>query len=253
MTSRDLSWLVQEEEDNTILCSSDDSDSEVLEFSDHCSETEVESDIEMSSVGCENIPVIYGKDKKYAWRSHPPSTSGRTKKCNIVTNEPGVNSFAKNAQSPLECWQLYFPDEILNEIVNHTNSRLDQMRSKYNRERDVLATSLDEIKSLYGLLYIAGVLKSSHLNVEDLWATDGTAPECFRFTMRYNRFYILLRALRFDDHIDREERKKINKLAPKGRVFDYFSQRCEKIYRISMFATVDEMLESFCGGCSFRQ
>ena len=62
MTRRDLSWLVQEEEDNTILCSSDDSDSEMLEFSDHCNETEVESDIEMSAVGCENIPVIYGKD-----------------------------------------------------------------------------------------------------------------------------------------------------------------------------------------------
>ena len=89
-----------------------------------------------------------------------------------------------------------------------------------------MPTDCEEIRALIGLLYIAGVLKSSHENVEDLWATDNTAPEIFRLFMSYKRFYLLLRALRFDDATTRNARKAVDKLAPHQR---YFRWICSKM------------------------
>lgn len=37
--------------------------------------------------------------------------------------------------------------------------------------------------ALLGLLYLAGVHKARRLNLEDLWASDGTGIEIFRATM----------------------------------------------------------------------
>lgn len=59
--------------------------------------------------------------------------------------------------------------------------------------------------------------------------------------------------MRFDDITTREERKSIDKLARIRDLFDAFVQRCQNCYVVREFVTVDEMLESFCGRCSFRQ
>lgn len=75
-------------------------------------------------------------------------------------------------------------------------------------------TSIDEIKALIRQLYMAGTLKTSHVNLSSLWATDGTAPMYFRATMSYKRFYLLLKALRFDIIDTRADRSKINKFVP---------------------------------------
>ncbi len=80
----------------------------------------------------------------------------------------------------------------------YTNDRLRKIRAHYKREHDVVDTNPVEITALLGLLYMAGVQKSSHQIVKDLWSTDGTAPEYFRFVTSY-RFLLLLRALRFDN------------------------------------------------------
>lgn len=59
--------------------------------------------------------------------------------------------------------------------------------------------------------------------------------------------------MRFGDVTTREERKSIVKLAPIRDFIDAFVQRCQNCYVVRLFVTVDEMLESFCGRCSFRQ
>lgn len=135
----------------------------------------------------------------------------------------------------------------------YTNDRLRKIRANYKREHDVVDTNPVEITAVLGLLYMAGVQKSSHQIVQDLWSTDGTAPEYFRFVMSYRRFLLLLRALRFDDDRTRHERKALDKLAPIRKIFEHFVQRCKESYSIGEYSTVDEMLESFRGRCQFRQ
>lgn len=63
--------------------------------------------------------------------------------------------------------EFLFPDSILEQIVTDTNIYFDHTRPKFDRLRDVKPTNLTEIKALNGLLYLAGVHRSSHENVKD--------------------------------------------------------------------------------------
>lgn len=111
---------------------------------------------------------------------------------------------------------------------------------------------IEEIDALLGLLYLAGFLRSKHLNLKDLWADEGFRPEYFRSTVSEQRFYIQLRAHRFDDIETRNDRKATDKLASIRFVFDGFVRRIE-CYTVGENCTVDEMLEAFRGRYSFRQ
>jgi len=102
-------------------------------------------------------------------------------------------------------------------------------------------------------LYLAGVIRTKHLNIDDLWSNDGLASPYFRAVMSKARFYILLKALRFDDIGTRDTRKQIDKLAPIRTLFYNFVTRCQNNYTAGENVTIDEMLECFKKRCSFWQ
>ena len=151
-----------------------------------------------------------GKDRKTIWKVHRKPKTSRTKRHNIITHLPGVKPEAKNARSPFESWNLFITEEIIEEIVRCTNVYLSSIRDNFSRSRDAMNTDAGEIKAVFGLLYMAGILKSRHTNLNDLWATDATAPEFFRLVMSKTRFYLLLRSLRFDNIYTRAERREFD-------------------------------------------
>ncbi|XP_031337226.1 uncharacterized protein LOC116166413 [Photinus pyralis] len=245
-------WTTQEaqledlEDDQDRLDILSDAESE---HSDHDTESEQSDDEDY-----DNRDLCYvGKDNATRWIAHPPRPNRRTAKQNIVIHLPGVKAVAKNAKSIRECWELFFPLQTVEHVVNCTNIYLDKLRPNYQRERDCRRTDTTEIYALFGLLYLAGVKKAQYLNTKELWTDDGTAPEIFRLTMSRERFHLLLRSLRFDDINDRENRKQFDNLAPIRQVFEEFVQKCQNNYQIGEYCTVDEMLESFRGRCKFRQ
>jgi len=73
----------------------------------------------------------------------------------------------------------------------------------------------EEIDALLGLLYLTGYLRSNHLNLHNLWGTDGFSPEYFRAAMSKYCFSLLLRAVRFDHIETRDIKWAIDKLTPK--------------------------------------
>lgn len=198
-------------------------------------------------------PTFTGKDRITKWSKHAPRPNIRREKHNIIIKLPGVKPVAKTAKTVLDAWKLFFSDEIMQHITNCTNMYLKKMRENYTRERDCPDTTPQEITAVIGLLYMAGVKKSSHLNVQELWADDGTSPECFRAVMSSRRFYTLLEALRFDNMHDRVERKRVDNLAPIRQVFDEFVTKCLNYYQVGEYSTIDEMLPAFRGRCKFRQ
>jgi len=256
-------WL-EEFDDDIILSDSDDSvaDPDFIEHLDHTSDQELASDLENdddsydtndNNVATSETDFYLGKDKKTKWLKNRLANNTKKRTHNIVTQRSGVNSIAKHAVSIIDCWKLFFPDSVINEIVVYTNKYLDKIRKKYQRQIIIPDTDKDEIDALFGLLYLAGFLRSNHLNLKDLWCNDGFAPEYFRSVMSEQRFYILLRALRFDDIETRNDRKSIDKLAPIRVIFDGFVKRCLECYTVGENCTIDEMLEGFRGRCSFRQ
>lgn len=201
----------------------------------------------------EDGPNFIGKDGKTIWKVNRKPKTSRARRHNIITHLPGVKPEAKTARTPFETWNLLITDQIIEEIVRCTNIYLSGIRKSFSRPRDVMDTDAEEIQAIFGILYMAGTLKSRHTNLNDLWATDATAPEFFRLVMSKNRFYLLLRSLRFDDISTRAERRKIDKLAPIRNIFEKFQERCQACYTPGENCTIDEMLEGFRGRCSFRQ
>lgn len=158
-----------------------------------------------------------------------------------------------NINSPVEAWRLFFTDEILDNIVKFTNQRILKIRPNYTRQRDAKDTSRIEIEAFIGVLYMAGVMRASHLNLYDLWLTDGTGVQFFHNCMSLTRFKFLIRAIRFDDANTRRQRKEVDRLAPIREVFDSLVEQCKSNFSVSEYLTIDEMLDSFRGRCGFKQ
>nr|CAI5818115.1 unnamed protein product [Callosobruchus analis] len=218
-------------------------DDEADENTDDCVETREDSDTEQEA---EN------EDEEYF---ESQSDRVRTAKANKVSHRPGVKGEAKNAKTPLDCWNLFFSEQMLVSIVENTNIFIEAITPKYQRSRDVRPTNLPEIKALFGLLYLAGIRvhKGSRLNTEEIWNRDGTGIDLFWLTMSLQRFRFLMRVIRTDNKNTREERCKKDKLAAIRDIFDSFVLNCQKNYTICEYATIDEKLEAFRGRCSFRQ
>lgn len=197
--------------------------------------------------------VFIGKDKVTQWKKHFPPKNIRTLSANIVLQLPGVKAYAKSKKSPLDIWLCLFDEEMLNIIVDCTNIKINSIAQNFSRERDVRTTNLIEIKALIGILYLAGVRKANHMNLGDLWRTDGSGVEAFRLGMNRIRFQFLMRCLRFDDINTRQERVQMDKLAPIRLLFEKFNDNQKKCYSHSAHVTIDEKLEAFRGNCSFRQ
>lgn len=197
---------------------------------------------------------IYGKDGT-KWKRSIPNKRVRTRNENIITHLPGVKGIAREAQTAIECWSLYFTNRILEDIARNTNIKISAKKLKYNKDHHYLVkpTCISEVKAVMGLLYLAGLYKSNRQNLSDLWATDGTGIDIFRKTMSYQRFYILLQCLRFDNPENRTERKKIDKLAAIRAVFEELVQNFQTYYTPSEYLTIDEKLEAFRGRVSFLQ
>ena len=103
-----------------------------------------------------------------------------------------------------------------------------------------------EIKAFLGLLYLIGVQKQNHVDIEELWSPE-FGSNLFRLVMSRNRFVILSCNLRFDDKETRAHRKKSHGLAPIKEIWDIFIEKCKKLYKPSHNCTIDEQLLSFRG------
>ena len=194
-----------------------------------------------------------GRDKSTVWAKSMGRKNVKRRAHNIITKLPGVIGAAKNVRTIYDSWNCFFTDEILDIIVTNTNRYISTIRRNFSRERDARDTDRIEIKAVIGLLYLAGLLRSNRQILEELWSTEGMGVEMFRTVMSLKRFKFLLRCFRFDNKETRDERKKLDKLAPVREIFDLFVENCKKNYCMGQNVTIDEKLEGFRGKCPFRQ
>ena len=183
--------------------------------------------------------------------NEPPS-HGQPPSRNIVVRLPGNNGEARNCKTIVESWNLLFPPEVLDKIICHTNSEIRRRTAQYKNKQSYSGeTTVIELKALFGLLYLAGVLKQNMVNVGNLGNEMFDCP-LFRATMSQTRFEFLLLCLRFDDKSTRMERKSEDKFAAIREVWELFISYCRKYYTPSTYCTVEEQLLGFRGRCPFR-
>ncbi|KAF2884339.1 hypothetical protein ILUMI_21829 [Ignelater luminosus] len=81
------------------------------------------------------------------------------------------------------------------------------------------------------------------LSLEEFWNNI----ERFSLIMSIKRFKFIIRCLRFDDCLTRQERKKQDRLAAVQEIFTQFVRNCQKNYWLGENVTLDEKLEAFRG------
>lgn len=220
-------------------------------------EQEPEHDEEGKEINQQNLKMaecdfFLGKNGM-KWFKNPKNKNVRTRAENIITHLPGVKNYGKYARSPLECFLLFIDEQIIGDIVIYTNQRILEKSSTWKDSPHYGKTSAPEIKAVFGLLYLSGTFRSNHRHLYELWKTDGTGMDVFRCTMSQRRFEFLVSCLRFDNKDNRQERVKLDKLAPIRAVFEKFVDNCKSAYSPAEYLTIDEKLESFRGRCAFRQ
>lgn len=251
--------LELEEEERRAGPNPDESDSDLseegIEFVDHDSETDIEGYDEDSEEEIERTDEDHyiGRDKVTKWYKTCLSKPSKTKKKNIVKILPGPKSNVKDAKSPIDVFSKFFDVSMLDQILRYTNSKIENLRLRYARPRDCTELTREELLATIGILIQIGLKKGRMVNVEELWAKDGTGMTLLRAAMSYRRFLLILRCLRFDDGETRQERKKLDKLAHIRDIFDSFVRNIRGSYSMSEMVTIDEMLHPFRGRCSWIQ
>lgn len=258
--------------------SSDDSSSS--EVPDHCSEHERESDTQDINVGFEqsssewdsddDIPISalrtrrptvsahaphYKSKDGQKWYKQTPRTNVRIRSENIIDEQPGVKGRAKDAKTETESWNIFFTEEMKSLILVHTNEEILRRQANckdFSKLYYMKETTSSELDAYIGLLYIAGLTKSSRQSLKDLWRTDGTGIDIFRTTMSLQRFYFLQNCIRFDDKLTREARKALDNMTHIRTLFEMFVRQCQEVYTPHEYMTIDEMLLAFRGRCPFR-
>lgn len=243
----------------------EDSDAEAGNVSDpdYNSEHDTESELDISSEESDqsvsnerNQKALYGRNR-YMWSAEEPKRNVRTPAHNIIVHLPGLKVKALrigHSCTPLQIWECIFSEDMLVEVVTHTNEKIKEYRSRYADEtrtelRDV---SLSEMRAFIGLLYYTAIFKSNKENLESLFATDGTGRDIFRCTLSLKRILVLLICLRFDDSSTRNERLETDPAAAISNIFNCMIRNSQDCYCIGETACIDEMLLGFHGRCRFR-
>ena len=184
------------------------------------------------------------------WSTDPLARHGRLRATDIIKTKPG---FPTKVPSIFEAFKLFLTNEILDEIVFHTNRYAEQYFTMHRRlqtdSRRWHPIDRLELESFIGLLIKSGMNRTNHESLNVLWDIS-ESPPVYRATMSIQRFKFFLRFVRFDD---RQQRKKSDRLAPIRRVFELFRRQLPLHFIPSENLTIDEQLVPFRGRCGFIQ
>lgn len=177
------------------------------------------------------------------------STAGRCSSQNIMRVQPGPTSYATSrisTGSPLSAWKLLIDEPMVRHICRCTNEEASRQRS--SEEWKVSPTDLETV---FGLMYAKGLFLSSKTPMRLLWSTKWSMP--LFSAMSRDRFYEIMRYMRFDEKPTRSERLQRDKFALASDLWTPFVDNCVKCFNPYENLTIDEQLVPCKTRCRFIQ
>ncbi|KAK9297115.1 hypothetical protein QLX08_009079 [Tetragonisca angustula] len=175
---------------------------------------------------------------------------GTSKDTAMVPRQCSLTTKSEHIQTIDESFHLFIDDEIINNIILHTNKKIKECMPPEKQWKPVDRVEID---AFLGLLLLIGRYRESKESKNDLWKVDNALSRRFyTATMSRDRFVDILRYICFDDPLTREERKADDKLAPLRDVTNIFVKNCKDCYNATETGCVDEHLLTFRGRCSFK-
>ena len=165
---------------------------------------------------------------------------------------PGPADAAENLETIEQFWEILFTDQIIQVIVEQTNKKIKEVCTPLVVENKAETyhhhTDAEEIRAYIGVLYFAGLWKSSQVNDIRLW-NKINGITVYRCVFSRHRFTFLSACLHFDNKDTRDD---TDRFAPIREVWNIFIANFQRYYTASNKCTVDEQLLDFRGRCPFR-
>lgn len=201
---------VEESDEDAHQQSSDDSQSEGGEGEETDNENAPVPQAEVT----ETATTYIAKDKT-VWRKDP-----------VPENRPGSRNILRQASGPDRSTQMLSMSDTLKKIITpdmiiliarYTNIKALQCYAAHNnlhpeKQHQWTPVTEQEIYAFIGILLFAGVTNSNTDDLKDLWKP--TSHPIYRATFGINRFWSILRFIRFDDSRTRTARVQADKAAP---------------------------------------
>ena len=194
------------------------------------------------------------------WTTNPGRTQLRRDPTNILRDTEGLASNAARCISTeLDAFLLFFSEDIMQEIVNQTNEKLQEQKNKYKesaeeedfKKSEFLFAPLDrtELLAFLGLSVLRGTVP---LESAAQLFHGAFSPPPFRATMSQRRYSKVLSCISFDDRASRADRRRGDKFCIMRDVFRKFDGNLRKHYKPSDCLTIDETLVPYRGRCPFK-
>lgn len=197
------------------------------------------------------LKIIKGKNG-YKWTEEPSQTTTRSSAINIVHRRQQPKGEGKNVSNPLEAFQLYFTDNLIDKLVIHTNDEILRKQANYNEIKfTVSETNSSELKALLGVLIFSAYRKDNHLNTVEMFDVK-LSGNVYKATFSEKRFRFLIDCLRFDSKDTREERRANDRFAAIREVWSKIIAACLANYEPGPYLTIDEQLLAFRGRSPFK-
>ena len=172
-----------------------------------------------------------GKVKVLTWTTDKPNVFRKRNEPNIIRNKSGPSRCANDIKTPLDSWSLLMTNDILLEIVTHTNKNIEAFVNKHVSfdENDKITftkpSDIHEIRALIGLFYQRGALNQNLHSVKDLFYHDFSC-DVFVATMKTYEILFLCQMVRFDDEETRAERWPMDCFTALRKILGSFNVNC---------------------------
>lgn len=135
------------------------------------------------------IEAVYiSRNNVTIWNKTPSTSQSATvfsKEENITSSPHFVADKEYEIADELSAFREIFNDEMLEEIVACTNFSIEHKHRICTSYRNMKETTRAEVLAVIGLLYLAGMKKTNHPSLLELWTDDDTGLEICRSTMSY--------------------------------------------------------------------
>lgn len=155
-------------------------------------------------------------------------------------------------KSPVDFFNLFFNNDVVNLIVTETNRYAQQkisagiqQKSRLQRWKD---TNEDEIRIFFSLCLWMGLARFP--KIVDYWRKSNLYSNEFSKKMPRNRFELLLRVLHFSNNEDAIAGDRLAKLGP---LLKLLTDKFKEVYIPEREVCIDETLVPFRGRLVFKQ
>ncbi|KFM59699.1 PiggyBac transposable element-derived protein 4, partial [Stegodyphus mimosarum] len=182
--------------------------------------------------------------------SHAPSRFS-------FTGDVGMKACVTNISDPLEYFELFFTDEIINHIVTETNifaaENLNKFKSKeHSRTHHWSETNSNELRVFFAILILQGIITKP--TVRMYWSKRKLIETpSFSNIMSSRRFDLIMQFIHFDRNESTDSSHPQPKLKKIWTVLKYLQKKFSEVYTPEQDICIDESLLLYKGRLSWTQ